>query len=138
MNDIYRIRKNKIVMTGLAAVLFCLISAVRVGAEEINLTEADDCRKVEINTGDVLTIRLAGNPTTGYTWEKVYCDGKVLLQEGDVRYTPSALLAGSGGVFVFAFRAVAAGETTLRIIYYRPFEIKVAPVKFLEISVKVK
>jgi inhibitor of cysteine peptidase len=91
-----------------------------------------------LKTGDELELTLPGNPTTGYTWQRVAGDEKILVQQGDYKYTPDTKLIGSGGKFVFTFKAIATGRTTLRFHYRREFEKNVPPLKTMEISVVVK
>ena len=70
------------------------------------------------------TIKLEGNPTTGYEW--IY----TMSPEGVVRevshdYIPDANsgnLVGSGGTFVFTFEAIAEGEAVLVFSYLRKWE----------------
>lgn len=138
MNCIGRILKNKPVICGIIAVIICSIPGSPAAAEKISLTEADNRRKVEINTGDDLEVTLTGNPTTGYIWESVEFDKAILPSQGGYKYTPASPMVGSGGQFVFAFRAAAAGQTPLLIVYRRPFEKSAAPIKFFEVLVRIK
>ncbi|MDR2630044.1 MAG: protease inhibitor I42 family protein [Spirochaetaceae bacterium] len=82
-----------------------------------------------------ITIELAGNPTTGYSW--TYTMG----QEGIVREvlaeyrgaagsgdSPEGSV-GRGGVFVFVFEGLKPGTVELRFTYARPWESNVEPAK---------
>jgi len=136
---VYRMAKNKAVLSGIMAVMVCGILALPARAEKISLTELDHECAVEMKTGDKLEITLDGNPTTGYIWEKVEGDTATLAQQGDYKYTPAKpLLVGSGGNFVFSFQGATSGKTKLRFIYHRTFEKNVAPVKSFEVMVIVK
>ncbi|OPY84992.1 MAG: Chagasin family peptidase inhibitor I42 [Smithella sp. PtaU1.Bin162] len=138
MNCICRILKNKPVICGIIALIICSIPGSPAAAGKISLTEADNRRAVEINAGDDLEVILTGNPTTGYVWESVEADQVILPSRGGYKYTPASAMVGSAGQFVFSFRAAAAGETPLRIVYRRPFEKSAAPLKFFEVLVRIK
>lgn len=93
------------------------------------LTAADNKSDVSVKVGDTLTIELASNPTTGYSWQVSGNDAKVLEQAGESQYklgsgTP---MPGSGGTQTFTFNAVGKGKTTLTLIYVRPWETTVTP-----------
>ena len=87
---------------------------------------------VHLSVGDTMTVRLAGNPTTGYLWSPDFAATNMLRQVGSAAFEPDAAakgLVGAGGVFALTFKAVAPGTVAAHIIYHRPFERDVAPVK---------
>lgn len=72
----------------------------------------------------VLEVRLAGNPTTGYEWSWSL-EGNNILQEQSYEYIPedtSGLRDGAGGLCLFRFEPMAAGEAVLHFAYARPWE----------------
>ena len=75
---------------------------------------------IQVATGEEFSIVLAGNPTTGYTWQ-VNTDGRH-LELLDQSFERSAESVGAGGVEIFRFRALAAGETEITCEYRRPWE----------------
>ena len=96
------------------------------GANEVAAGIAEDGKQIELRQGQVLVITLASNPTTGYSWAAAAVDTALLAQAGDPVYrgpddqqTP---LVGAGGSETFRFTASAAGSTTLRLEYRRPWE----------------
>jgi inhibitor of cysteine peptidase len=127
---------------GLAGLIFLLLYfyllPVSAAAEKISLKQSASPQDVTLKTGDELELTLPGNPTTGYTWQKVAGDEKILAQNSDYKYTPDTKLIGSGGKFVFTFKAATAGETRLRFAYQRTFEKNIPPVKIFEVTVIVK
>ena len=125
-------------VSGIIAIMACWTVTVPACAEKIRLTESFHQYNIKIKTGDKLEITLAGNPTTGYTWEKVEGDNKTLSPQGDYKYTPDSQLVGAGGKFVFTFRGAARGKTKLRVIYHRIFEKNVAPLKSFELMITVE
>lgn len=87
---------------------------------------------------DTLTLTLAGNPTTGYTWQVLEMDQNVLAPVGEVDYRSASNLIGAGGVYTFKFKTQNSGSTILKLIYIRSFEQDVPPADTFEIEVKVE
>jgi len=102
------------------------------------LTEADAGSTVEVSSGDTLAVTLEGNPSTGYIWEVAPGSLTVLEQVGEAEFDASADLPGAPGKLTLRFKAVAAGEQPLRLVYHRPWETDVAPVDTYEVRVVVK
>ena len=106
----------------------------------ITLTAEQNGTAVTIQVDDTLKIVLSGNPTTGFTWEVETVDAAILQQEGDVEYIPDTTepeIVGSGGTFTFTFKAIAIGQTPLRLVYHRPWESGIPPAETFELSVTV-
>ena len=98
------------------------IDGGEAGSEIPMLTLEDDRATLSVEVGDVVTLELEGNPTTGFTWEIASIDEAVLVAAGDPLYRSDSDLAGSAGVFTFRFQAVGEGETQVEIMYHRPWE----------------
>jgi inhibitor of cysteine peptidase len=105
------------------------------------LTEADNGKTVNLNVGETLVVRLASNPSTGYTWETKDLDTQMLEQVGEAAFespdTPPDLV-GAGGILVRTFKALEPGTTTLTLVYHRPWETDVAPLQTFSVTVTVK
>ena len=82
----------------------------------------DDGAVVYVEVGDVVTLELEGNPTTGFAWEVTTIDETVLVIVDDPQYQSDSDLVGSPGVFTFQFRAIAEGETPVQLVYHRSWE----------------
>jgi inhibitor of cysteine peptidase len=112
-----------------------LEGAVVLGAEDLG-------RTVALSAGQVLVISLASNPTTGYSWEMAEGDAAVVQQVGEVEFSPSAPvgepLVGSGGTETFRFEAAGQGQTTLTLVYHRPWEKGVEPLETFSVEVVVR
>ncbi|HPC36538.1 MAG TPA: protease inhibitor I42 family protein [Candidatus Marinimicrobia bacterium] len=106
----------------------------------IKISESDTGTKLEMKKGDSLEIVLKANPTTGYRWEVASIDTSILKNTG-IEYqadkVPSGVV-GSGGKTTMRFIAIKEGETFLQLIYRRPFEKDVPPVKKFELNIVVK
>lgn len=100
------------------------------------LEEIDNGKTMTIRTGGTLQIQLEGNPTTGYAWEVDSLDSAI-LQFKDRTFTPESEAVGAGGVVTLSFTAMAAGRTHLKLIYHRPWEEGIAPLKTFEAIVVV-
>ena len=69
-----------------------------------------------------MILRSSSNPTTGYHWELVgELDKTVVDFVGrDYKSTSDPNLVGGGGVDIWTFRAVAAGEAAITLGYFPP------------------
>ncbi len=105
--------------------------------ERTSLSKADHGRQVRVRPGQEITLRLEGNPTTGFTWEVAEIDSATLAQEKAVEFVPQSNLIGAPGTFTFRFRAVQRGATILRLVYRRPWE-KAAPADTFSVHIDVK
>ncbi len=98
-------------------------------------TAEDNGRTVELGIDDPFEIELEGNPTTGYIWNVLSYDSTIIKQIGKVDYQPTTDALGAGGKYTFKFQTIAAGSTTLQLIYYRSFEKNVPPAKTFTMEV---
>ena len=105
------------------------------------LTEADNGKTVNLNVGEMLVVRLASNPSTGYSWETKGLNTQILEQVGDAVFespdTPPDLV-GAGGTLVLTFKALQPGTTTLTLVYHRSWETDVAPLQTFSVTVAVR
>ncbi len=91
----------------------------------------------EVNNGDLFTIALASNPTTGYEWETSWDQEYVKLIKQE--YIPNGLLpemVGYGGTEIFTFQAIKKGHTEIRLDYMRPWD-NCLPAKSYLYSIKI-
>jgi inhibitor of cysteine peptidase len=79
----------------------------------------DPTQAIHVTVDETFTIALAGNPTTGYTWQLAadprYLD---LLSE---EFEPGGTAIGAGGKETFRFHARVAGRTEIVCEYRRPW-----------------
>jgi len=86
------------------------------------LTRADGGSSVQMKVGDVVAVRLAENPSTGFVWSTDSTGGDA-LQLVDSEYLPAADgRVGGPGERSLSFRAVAAGNVELRLKLWREWE----------------
>jgi len=123
--------------------LFCLsLALAAVGCQskagQTILTEEDNGQTITVAAGSEIVIKLEGNITTGYSWSVQDLDAQYLQQQGEEEYKSESDLIGAGGVSTFTFKAMQSGQTTLKMIYSRPFEKDTPPEKVFEISVDIQ
>ncbi len=121
-------------------VVFLLAELVACGPQSGDLTEADNGSRVTLEQGQELVITLESNPTTGYSWHVMEVDADVLKQVGEIEYkqaTGSDGLVGAGGTETIRFEAVATGEATLTLGYFRSWEDE-PPVETFTLTVVIK
>jgi inhibitor of cysteine peptidase len=110
------------------------------GTNEAQATQADNGGRITLQPGEVMTVTLNSNPTTGYGWQVLKINNAILVQEGDSVYEQSENsegLVGAGGTETFRFKAVGSGETSLELGYMRPWE-DVPPIETYSVLVIVQ
>ena len=117
---------------------------VSISAEDFN-KETNIVRQVEVKTGDIFTISLDSNPTTGFSWTKQaqIADVNILKQTGHEYIAPSANdgnnpVAGMSGIEEWLFTAGKTGTTTATMNYSRPWEGGEKDVRTFVLTVTVK
>ena len=85
------------------------------------LTQDRDGDTIEPVVGEEFSIRLPGNPTTGYEWAVAQAD-PILLTLVETSHVPDSSAIGAGGLTTFRFRANLAGTTPLVLAYRRSWE----------------
>lgn len=110
------------------------------GTHEMMLSGADNGKQVTVKAGDVITLTLDSNPTTGYSWQVMEIGNTILSQQGDPEYKQASGtegLVGAGGTETFHFKAIGSGTTMLKLGYMRPWE-SVQPLETFTIEVIVQ
>lgn len=103
------------------------------------LTGRDNGREITLKKGGALELTLDSNPTTGFAWIVAEVRTAVLRLEGEPGYQPDEPAGvGGGGKQTFKFRAVAVGQTGLKLTYRRPWETDAPPAETFEITVNVR
>jgi inhibitor of cysteine peptidase len=103
----------------------------------IEFLEQDNGRACTIYPGQELSIRLPSNPSTGYLWEVAANDSAVLRQKGESVFDADNNWPGSGGQVIFRFVASGVGSVRLTLVYHRPWETEIPPIKVFEIDLSV-
>jgi len=114
------------------------VSLSAFSSTAIKLTEKDSGRTLEMRVGEFLEVVLRGNPTTGYIWSMADPDNGIIQKVGETEFEPDRQSRGSGGNIMLRFKAVEVGETSLKLIYHRPFEKEKPPINSFETRIIVK
>ena len=108
------------------------------GSSRIALTEKDNGRQLRLTRGDMLTVELKSNPTTGFRWQTADANNNgVLKAEKDEFVAPDTTRCGAPGLQRLSFTPITAGETVLRLVYARPWEKGAPPARSFHVTVSV-
>jgi inhibitor of cysteine peptidase len=124
-----------------ALVLLALLIAGCGASGGVEIGENNDGGQVELAQGQELVITLASNPSTGYGWEWVPAEDGVLAQVGEPEFSQKPrekALVGAGGAETLRFEAKKAGQTTLELVYHRPWEKDADPERTFSVQVTVR
>lgn len=124
------------VIAALLAVL--VLTAGCNPSKEVALGAKDSGRQIEVKKGEPLVITLEANPTTGYLWEVVESDQRILRQMGETEFQPESDKIGAPGLQTFRFEAQDKGDVTLELVYHRPWEKDVDPLETFSLQVTVR
>lgn len=135
-------------MSGLKTTVLVLIAAAMVllgiagcrSTDHLDLDAGSDGSRGEMAVGQTLAVTLDANPTTGYGWERVLSEDGVLQQVGETEFQRAATdkdKVGVGGQEILRFKAEKAGQTTLDLVYHRPWEKDAEPVGTFTVQVVV-
>ena len=85
------------------------------------LTDQDSGLTIHIKLGEVVTVRLNENPTTGYSW-MVETYGGLEKIDDYLEAVETGGAIGAGGVHVFQFRTTCSCSCELHIKNWREWE----------------
>jgi len=117
---------------------FTLAITAAIPCSALELLERDHGRDFTIYVGEEFSIRLQGNPTTGYLWGVAANDSAVLKQKGEIVFVADNDRMGAGGQSIFRFVPSEVGSVRLKLVYRRPWEKGIPPTKVFEVTVVVK
>jgi inhibitor of cysteine peptidase len=86
------------------------------------ITRTDHNRTAEVRVGERIAVRLAENPTTGFSWAIDETDRRLLTLDGSDYLAPESGFIGAKGQRTFQFTARQPGEMTLQLKYWRVWE----------------
>ena len=112
-------------------------------AANLRLDATADGTTQQIKKGQVVSITLESNPSTGYSWFATSSNQDVLAQMGEPEYQEPASdsstpILGAAGAETYFFQAADTGTATLTLDYKKGWETTVAPEKTITITVEVK
>ena len=112
--------------------------------EQVSVDDSYNGKEVEINVGDLLTVSLESNPTTGFRWELAEISDTTVLELVENKYEAGSgakqnpPVAGAGGKEIWTFKALEEGTTKLTMEYSRPWKGGEKAVNTFVLTVAVK
>lgn len=95
------------------------------GADLIVLDETSNGKIIDCSKGDIVEIRLPGNPTTGYSWQqerRPVNDIVVLKKETFQTQENNRKMVGVPGTFFFQYEITGRGKEGIRLQHKRPWD----------------
>jgi inhibitor of cysteine peptidase len=134
-------RRNYICDALLYLALLAFVSSCTT-LKDIHVASRDNGGRIKIKPGQVLVATLESNPSTGYQWEVVAVDTAALQQIGEAEFLPAVStgkqIVGAGGMERFRFKALKKAESSLKLVYRRPWEKGEEPAKIFLIQIIVR
>jgi inhibitor of cysteine peptidase len=118
--------------------LVLILAVTACGSNGVKVDESMAGQTITVKSGEVITVNLAGNPTTGYNWYTANLDTSILSQQGDPDFKADTTAIGSGGMVTLKFKAESAGTTTLTLNYMRIWETEVPPAQTFTVTIVVE
>ncbi len=122
-----RTGRRVLFVVAMTFVLAVALSGCRSG--EVTVTQEDAGTVRVARVGDRVTVRLDGNPSTGYSWTRTEpadddFAGSALqpIEEGTWEFPAGADVPGASGVCLFRYLADRVGIVTLSYAYGRSWE----------------
>lgn len=99
----------------------------------IEVTGEDDGTSIDVDVGDTVSVRIPDNPTTGYRWElgPITDESLVLVDSG---YEPTSSGVGGGGVATWTLHAATAGNVSITVKRWRPWQGEDSVIARVEIT----
>lgn len=82
---------------------------------------SDPTQLITVQAGEAFDIVVPSNPSTGYHWEIIPELDETIVQPAEQGFiAEQPVMPGSGGMDVWRFQAVGAGDTTVVLGYFPP------------------
>ncbi len=120
-----------------------MLPIISVNVANLKLDASADGSTQQLTKGQVMSITLESNPSTGYGWFATSSNPDVLTQMGEPEYQAPASdstnpIVGAAGAETYYFQAADTGTATLTLDYKRGWETTATPEKTITITVEVK
>ncbi len=107
----------------------------------IKVDASADGTTQQLKKGEVLSITLESNPSTGYAWYATIADTSVAVQMGEPEYASptesTTPVVGAAGTQTFMFQAIETGTTMITLDYKRAWETDVQPEQTVRLTIEV-
>ncbi len=121
--------------------IFTGLSVVLLAACQTTVKHETTPSDYVVRKGEILSIDLKSNPTTGYHWVLINRSTANSVDSLSDIYAPGKRnknLTGSGGTQTFKFKAVQKGIDSLNFVYVRPWEADAVPCEKASFIVEVR
>jgi inhibitor of cysteine peptidase len=105
---------------------------------EIVILDSDQGKTFEVRAGDLIVIRLAENPTTGYRWEISGVDNQLVEVQGSDYLVAPGTGIGSGGTRTFHLRAKSTGRGQIQLKLRRSWEPEDKVVEQFTVNIRIQ
>lgn len=113
-----KLKSTTLAAWGWFVLILCAALGHATTRGDLIITKQDDGKTVTAVVGQNISVNLAGNPSTGFTWIQTETNGDSVVVLGPSTFTAdSPGLTGGGGTVSFPLRAVKAGQTILHFNY---------------------
>lgn len=100
-------------------------------------TEADNGKTVSLEKGDVFTLELPENPSTGYSWELGINMGLDFLEDGYIQDDAPQEMVGVGGTHFWIIKADSSGSQEINAVYKQFWEEETGNEERFELTIEV-
>jgi predicted secreted protein len=141
-NSLQRGRHLKVFLnSALLALAFLLIgNSLSLGSDMVTLTQADSGKAITVKVGDIIQIELAEQGSTGYLWQFDDLDRQFfeLIDIATEKTYTEKNFTGGPVLKRWRLKAQKAGNTTIYLYYFRPWEDKSTAVRTFVLPVRIK
>jgi inhibitor of cysteine peptidase len=93
-----------------------------VQAGNLVVNESQNTAMVYMNQSQLITVRLAENPTTGFQWNLTTTPGLRIVKDEYIPSNTSGSVVGSGGTHVWDISTEMPGQQEIHAVYKRSWE----------------
>jgi len=95
-------------------------AAAKPRLQTLEINKSHNGQLARVRVGNVLVIRLPGDPASGYQWQSATTNSSAVRLTVRPQYSPPAAGAAVSGTYTFTFQAVQPGTGSIRLYYVRP------------------
>ena len=118
--------------------LFILAGSTAFGSTAITVTPADSGKTITVRRGEIVRVELPSHGGTGFLWQADPFDRahlELLTTESGNEHPNK--MSGETVISLWDFKAIQAGETTLTMRLYRPWEGKEKAAETFSVIIKI-